>query len=285
MTRFLPLLAALLFAGAATAQDTPTETMESDVMTAEADTTEPAITFNPERSRQLAAEGDALFGEKNYDGALEQYTLGLAYDSTYAKNPFGQARSYVQLRQLPQAVEAYRLAIELSNGVEGMSSITSAARTELSRIEETMVAQQSAQAIAENINRASAMLQSEPVSASAAETAYGLMEDARMAGYDSSLVAFFYAKALNIMERHDEALPYAELALAQSEGQPDRSGFYIQVGLAHWGAGDMDAAREAFSSTAGGAWEAWGTHYIGKMEKEAAAEAETEAAGDGATGG
>lgn len=276
MTRFLPLLAALLFAGAATAQDTPTETME-----AAADTTEPAITFNPERARQLAAEGDALFGEKNFDGALDQYTLGFEYDSTYAKNPFGQARSYVQLRKLREATAAYRTAIALSDGVEGMSAITSSARRELAAVEETLSAQASSQAITEKIQRASAILQSEPVSANSAETAYTLMEEAREAGYDSSLVAFFYSKALNVMERHEEALPYAELALAQSEGQPDRSGFYIQLGLAHWGAGNEAEAREAFAATEGGAWAGWGTHYIGQMDKEASAETE----GGDATGG
>ena len=276
MTRFLPLLAALLFAGAATAQDNSTEPMEAG-MEAVTDSTESEITFDPERSRQLAAEGDELIRNRNFDGALEQYTLGFAYDSTYAKNPFGQARAHAGMRNFDEAMAAYRLAIELGTDVEGMGTVVEAAQNELAQIEETLAAAQSQQAIADKITRATTMLQSEPVSENAARTAYGLLEEARMADYDSSQVAFYYAKALNVLGQADEAIHYATIAVEQSEGQPDRSAYFIQLGLAQMNAGNTDAAREAFEATQGGAWEAWGTHYLGQLEDEEG--------GDAATGG
>jgi tetratricopeptide (TPR) repeat protein len=276
MTRFLPLLAALLFAGAATAQDTdtPAETAPMEAsMEAAADTSESAITFDPERARTLAAEGDELLRNRDFDGAMEQYTLGFAYDSTYAKNPFGQARAHKGLRQLEDAIAAYRLALDLSTDdegtpVEGMTNIATAAETELAELEEVIAQRQSAQAIASKIQRATTMLQSEPVSENAAQTAYGLLEEARMADYDSSQVAFYYAKALNVLGRTDEAVHYANLAVEQSEGQADRSAFFIQLGLAQMNAGNTGEAREAFEATQGGAWEAWGTHYLSQLDEQ-----------------
>ena len=277
MTRFFPLLAALLFAGAAFAQDTPVDSsdMVAPDMEATADTTEPAITYDPDRSRELATQADALFASDDFAGALELYTQGYSLDSTYAKNPFGQARSYVGLKQLSEAMTAYRKAIELGEGTEGMANVVAAARRERRAIEESMAAQQDAQAIADKITRATAMLQAEPLSESAATTAYGLLEEARMADYDSSQVAFYYAKALNAMGRPDDAIHYAQMAVEQSEGQADRSAFYIQLGLAQMGADNEEAAREAFTAAKTGAWSAWAEHYLAELDKEAAPMDET----------
>ena len=271
MTRFLSLLAALLFAGAATAQETPAETdpMTESGMEAVADTTEPEITFDPERSRTLSAEGDALFEAEDYDGALEQYTLGLAYDSTYAKNALGQARSHFRMGDMNAALAAYDMAVELGTGVEGMANIVDRAQSESAQIRENMAEQQSVQAISDKITRATQLLSAEPVSENNAQSAFELMEEARMADYDSSQVAFYYAKALNVLNRSEEAAHYANIAVDQSEGQPDRSAYFIQLGLAEMGLGNTDAAREAFEATQGGAWEAWGTHYLGQLDSDA----------------
>ena len=163
---------------------------------------------------------------------------------------------------------AYRKAIELGEGAEGMANIVAAARKERRAIEESMAAQQDAQAIADKITRATAMLQAEPLSESAATTAYGLLEEARMADYDSSQVAFYYAKALNAMGRPTDAIHYAQMAVDQSEGQADRSAFYIQLGLAQMNADNEEAAREAFTAAKTGAWSAWADHYLTELDKE-----------------
>jgi len=267
MTRFLPLLAAVLFAGSAVAQDTPTDSASDEMMEASADTV--VVTFDPDQSRALSVLGDSLFKAANYAAALETYTEGFGLDSTYAKNPFGQARSYVRLNDLPAAMLAYRKSIELAEGVEGMGNIFTTARDERRVIEARMEELQGAQAIADKISRATTLLQAEPVSENNATTAYELLEDVRVnADYDSSQVAFYYAKALNVLGRSDEATHYAQIAVDQSEGQDDRSAFFIQLGLAHMGADNEDGAREAFTAAREGAWAGWADHYLGQLDAD-----------------
>lgn len=97
--------------------------------------------------------------------------------------------------------------------------------------------------------------------------AYALLEQARLDGYDADLVAFYYAKALIAMERGADAIPYAETALAASEGQGDRSGFYILLAQAHIGAGNADDARAALSAiNEGESWHGWIPHYTSQIE-------------------
>ncbi|MEM1056552.1 MAG: hypothetical protein AAGI52_13600 [Bacteroidota bacterium] len=267
MTRTFLFAAALLFAGTAHAQDAPT----TDDMEAAVDTT--AITFSPELSRELATTGDSLFAARDFTAALAAYTEGFEMDSTYAKNPFGQARTYVRMRELPQAVAAYDLAIQLGDGAEGMANIVASAREEKAAIEANLAERASAEALNAKITRATNLLNAEPVTESAAQTAYELLEETREAGYDSSQVAFFYAKALNTIGQFEDATHYATIAVEQSEGQPDRSGFFIQLGLAHKGAGDTEAAREAFNAAKEGSWSAWADYYLNEMESEASEEA------------
>ncbi|MEM6328548.1 MAG: hypothetical protein AAF791_15640, partial [Bacteroidota bacterium] len=229
--------------------------------------------FDPERSRMLAEEGDALFAEDNFRGALDQYTLGLEYDSTYARNALGKARAHFRLGEVTNAIAAYDLTIELGTDEEGepvagMTNVIAAAEMEKTRIQENQAAQASAQELADKVTRATGLINAEPLGESAARTGYDLLEEARLAGYDSSQVAYHYAKALNVLGEYEDATHYATLAVDQSEGQPDRSAFFIQLGLAHMGAGNTEEARMAFEATAGGAWEAWGTHYLGQLEEE-----------------
>ncbi len=64
-------------------------------------------------------------------------------------------------------------------------------------------------------------------------------------------------------------MPYAQTAVETSSGQPDRSAYYIQLGLVQRGAGDMDAARSAFESAKDGSWASWADHYLREMDTAA----------------
>jgi tetratricopeptide (TPR) repeat protein len=185
MTRIALLAVALLFSAPAFAQDTPTTdvdvTVEIDVTVVD-DSTD---ALNPDQARALAVLGDSLFRADDLSGALDAYTEGFEFDTTYAKNPFGQARTYVRMRELPQAAEAYRLAIDLGDGAEGMANIVTTAREELTAVEANLAERQSAEALNAKITRATNLLNAEPVTESAAQTAYELLEETREAGYDS----------------------------------------------------------------------------------------------------
>ncbi len=126
-----------------------------------------------------------------------------------------------------------------------------------------------AQATATKVQQATEMLSGNEITEEQASEAYTLLEQARLDGYDPNLVAFYYAKALNAMGRGAAAGPVAETAVAASEGQADRSAFYIQLGLAHMGAGNNAEARAAFEAiTDGQAWYGWAQHYIGQIDAE-----------------
>ena len=89
----------------------------------------------------------------------------------------------------------------------------------LSQLTSALDQQASATERAAKVQRASTMLQADPVSEGAASQAFTLLEEARVAGYDANLVAFYYAKALNVMGRSADAIPYAQTAVDASDGQ------------------------------------------------------------------
>ena len=117
------------------------------------------------------------------------------------------------------------------------------------------------------VQQAIDLLQANPVAEADAMQAYTFLEQARTAGYDPNQVAFYYAKALNAMNRGADAVSYAQTAVEASEGQSDRSPYYIQLGLAHMGAGNTEEARAAFEAIGEGeAWHGWAQHYIGQLD-------------------
>jgi tetratricopeptide (TPR) repeat protein len=121
---------------------------------------------------------------------------------------------------------------------------------------------------AAKVQRATNMLQVDPVSEAVASQAYALLEEARETGYDANLVAFYYAKALNVMGRSADAIPYAQSAVDAADASTDRSAFHIQLGLAHMGAGNNAEARAAFEAAKTGAWAGWADHYIRQLPEE-----------------
>ena len=297
MTRFLPVAAAALLGLAAlpaTAQDAdrqeaPADTV--DVVVADstaADSAAVAIQPDPARAAQLAEEGDRLLAAGSFDEAITKYDLGFLYDEANPMNPFGRARALVQLRRYDDARASYETAITLAQAAE-RTAIVSAARGDLRKLDQGLSAraeaQASAQAIADMITRATTLLGAPDVQPATAQDAYDLLESARESGYDSTLVAFYYGKALNVLGRHDEAIPYAAMAVEAAPAGQDASGYHIQLGLAHMGAENDAEARAAFEAAKEGSWSAWAEHYLREMDKAADEDAEAaEAASEEAEG-
>ena len=290
MTRsaLLAALALGLAAAPAQAQTTPTEmpAMPADSVamdTPAADSTATVIEPDADRARELYREGLDLYRADDLDAALLKYEESLLYGESFAPSGLGRAQVLTRMGRLEDARNAFESAVAMAEASDASNAadIRTAARRGLEQITEAIDARaaaaqatqqnEAAQATAEKVTRATEMLSGNEITMAQATDAYALLEQARLDGYDPDLVAFYYAKALNAMERGADAVPFAETALAASEGQADRSPFYIQLGLAHMGAGNTDQARTAFQAiTEGQAWHGWAQHYIGQLDAEGA---------------
>ena len=287
----LSLSAAAAFAFAlaapASAQEAAPDTLAAlpaDSVAAEA---EPAIEPDPERARELYEGGRTALTAKDYDTALDQFNQSLLYNDSYAVAALGRGQALAQLGRLEDSRSALESAVAMAEASDAANAgdVARSARSYLDQINDVIARreaaaeqQQAAQAAqaaqaesaaqGQKVEQAIAVLQANEVTEAQAIDAYALLEQARLAGYDTEQVAFYYAKALNAMNRGADAVPYAETALAQSEGQEDRSLYYIQLGLAHMGAGNADDARAAFEAIGEGqSWHGWAQHYLRELDQ------------------
>lgn len=219
---------------------------------------------NPELAAELYTQAETAADSSNFEVALGLYDQALELDATNARIALGRARTLGQLRRFEDSRAAYENAVALAEAAEDNAALT-ASSNELERLVEGLEARAATQATAEAFNNAVSLLSANPTP-NQAEEAIGMLNQATEAGYDSTRTAFYYAQAYNALDQGATALPYAEIAVAASEGEADRSGYYIQLGLAHMKMGNAAQAREAFEQTQGGAWESWGTHYIGQLD-------------------
>ncbi len=288
MTRSALLaLLALGLSASASAQTDPAMPMDTPVAadSVAADSVEAAIELDPERARDLYDEGAAALRGQDYEAALLKFEEALLYNPTYPAAGLGRAQSLAAQRRLDDARSAYEEAIAMANASDASiaADVRSTAERQLAQVtaaldaraaqtaaaEQANAAAAGAQATAGKVEQATQMLAGNEITEAQATDAYALLEQARMDGYDPDLVAFYYAKALNAMGRGADAVPFAQTAVEASADQDDRSAYYIQLGLAHMGAGNADEARAAFGSVAEGqAWHGWAQHYIGQLDSE-----------------
>ena len=282
----LPSLAVLAFALAlgapASAQESVPDSvaLPADSVAAEA---EPTIEPDPERARELYEQGRTALTASEYDQALTHFNESLLYNESYAVAALGRGQALAQLGRLEDSRSALEAAVAMADASDAANAADVKRTTEryLEQINAALesraanaAAQQEQAAAAEmaatgqKVEQAVAILQANEVTEAQAIEAYALLEQARMAGYDTEQVAFYYAKALNTMNRGADAIPFAETALSQSEGQDDRSLYYIQLGLAHMGAGNADDARAAFEAVEEGqSWHGWAQHYLRELDQ------------------
>ena len=272
MLRSLVFASAALLAAPAFAQDAPTDSTSMPADAVMADSTRMAadsvavIELSPEKARELYSEGNEVV-RTDPAAALAKYDESLLYNPQYAVAALGRAQALVGLRRLDEAAEAYETALALAAATDD-ARVTTRAREQLDQIRASMEQQASAQASAEAtaaaVRRASDLLQTDPVSAAQANEALQLLAQAEAGGVEPAGLAFYYARAYNALDRGAEAVPFAQAALDASTG--DRSGYYIQLGLAHKSAGNVDAARAAFESAKEGSWAGWADHYLRELD-------------------
>ena len=273
------LLALAAFGLAAVPASAQTSPMPAPADTVAADSVEAPIQLDPERARDLYTDGTPLLRAQDYEAALLKFEEALLYNPSYAAAGLGRAQALTGLRRYDDARTAFEQAIAMAEASDAPNAdqIKSTAQTTLDRINEALSAQAAAaeaqaaagaaQATAAKVEEATQMLSGAEVSFEQAADAYALLEQARMDGYDADLVAYYYAKALVAMDRSADAVPYAETAVAASEGQDDRSSFYVLLGQAHLGAGNAAEARAAFEAIEeDDAWAGWKPHYLSQVD-------------------
>lgn len=271
MYRLTLCLLALALALPAAAQDAATDSVAAD----SAD----VIQQDPERARVLYDEGRESLSARDFEAALAKFDEALVFNETYAAAALGRGQALAQLGRLADSRTAFEQAAALAEASDASNAetISSAAQRALDQVNSALQARAdaeaqnaaaaSASANAQKVQQAVDMLSGGEISEAAAIDAYALLEQARMDGFDVEPYAFFYAKALNAMERGADAIPYAQAAVDASADQADRSPFYIQLGLAHMSAGNSAEARAAFEAVAEGeAWHGWAQHYLGQLD-------------------
>lgn len=257
--------------------ETPPMPAES-VEVAVADSTETTIQPDPEKAKDLYREGLEAYRADDLDAALLKYEEALLYDEAYAPAGLGRAQVLTRMDRLEDARSAFEETVAMSQGFEAAnaSQLRSAARTGLQQINDAIAArataaEQNAAAseMSNNVTRATDILGGTDLSPEQATEGLALLEQVVANGYEADQLAFYFAKALITLDRGADAVPYAQTALEASEGEADRSGFYIQLGLAHMKAGNDADARSAFGSIAEGqSWHGWAVHYLGQLDAE-----------------
>ena len=271
----LPLFAAAaLLAAPAFAQDSGTPAPEptpavADTVMADTTMAEPAFVPSPEKARELYSEGNERLQQSDFAGAIEKYDEALLNNPDYSYPALGRAQALVALGQNEDARAAFDQAIALGRAA-GKNDVVTNAQSQLAammeRQEQAAAAQASAETISDAVTRSAAILQSDPVSEAQAREALQLLDVAKGGGVDSTGLAYYYAKAHLTLGQFDQAVPYAQTAVDASEGQPDRSAFFIQLGLVQRGAGNLDEARAAFEGAKTGSWASWAEHYLREMD-------------------
>lgn len=274
MTRLTLLgLVGALYAVPASAQTTPTDSTSLPADSAAAATP----TYDAVAARALYDEALVLYNDSSYTDALAKFDEALVANPVYPAALFGRSNTLFNLGRLEDARLAYEATIAASQGADD-SRVLAAATTTLQRVRDAIAAQQAAEqqaaAIAAQnasieaqsaaVESAVALINADPLTAESAQQAFDLLETAREAGYDANAVAFYYARALNALDRGAEAIPYAEQALAANT-EPDASAYYIQLGIANRQAGNDAAARSAFESAKAGSWASWAEYYLREM--------------------
>ncbi|MDT0631798.1 hypothetical protein RQM47_07655 [Rubrivirga sp. S365] len=265
----------------------PADSVVADSVMADSVAAEPVVAPDPDRAREFYEEGRAALTAQNYDEALAQFDQALLYNDAYAVAALGRGQALAQLGRLEDSRSALESAVEMAEAsdaanaddvvrttqryldqINGAIESRAANAAQQQQEQAAQAAASEAEATNQKVEEAIAILQANEVTEAQAIDAYALLEQARLAGYDTDQIAFYYAKALNTMNRGADAIPYAETALAQSEGQDDRSLYYIQLGIANMEAGNVDEARAAFEAIdEGQSWHSWAQHYLRELDQ------------------
>ncbi len=185
--------------------------------------------------------GNQYYREEQNEEALEQYEKAIELNPSYVSAYHQKGLVYRRFGDLDTSLENFDIAIDLAEEAGDEDNLERSQRS----ARDYLVYRASQQLEEENYNRALDFLN-------------------RAAGYgESASLHYRFAEAYNFLERHSEALESAQQALELEDGGPsDQARIYFEIGQAHSGLGNTEAACDAFENALYGDFRDLAEHQI-----------------------
>ncbi len=185
--------------------------------------------------------GNTLFREQENEAALEQYNKAIELNPSYVSAYYQIGLVYRRMGDLDNALENFDTSIDLAREAGDQENVERGQRA----ARDHLVFLASEQIGEEYYNRALDLLN-------------------RAAGYgESASMHYRFAEVYNNQRRYDDARASAERALElETGGRTDRARLYFELGLAHKGLENTQAACDAFRNAMVGDYRSPAEHEI-----------------------
>ncbi len=185
--------------------------------------------------------GNQYFRDERNEEALEQYRRAIELNPSYVSAYYQKGLVYRRLNDIDQALENFDVSIDLAREADDQESVERSQRA----ARDYLVFLASEQIDEEYFSRALDLLN-------------------RAAGYgESASLHYRFAEVYNNQRRYSDALTSAQRALElETGGRADRARIYFELGLAHKGLENTQAACDAFRNAMVGDFRSPAEHEI-----------------------
>ena len=185
--------------------------------------------------------GNQYFRNERNEEALEQYRRAIELNPSYVSAYYQKGLVYRRLNDIDRALENFDVSIDLAREADDQESVERSQRA----ARDYLVFLASEQIDEEYFSRALDLLN-------------------RAAGYgESASLHYRFAEVYNNQRRYSDALTSAQRALElETGGRADRARIYFELGLAHKGLENTQAACDAFRNAMVGDFRSPAEHEI-----------------------
>ncbi len=185
--------------------------------------------------------GNQYFRDERNEEALEQYRRAIELNPSYVSAYYQKGLVYRRLNDIDQALENFDVSIDLAREADDQESVERSQRAARNYL---------------------VFLASEQIDEEYFSRALDLLN--RAAGYgESASLHYRFAEVYNNQRRYSDALTSAQRALElETGGRADRARIYFELGLAHKGLENTQAACDAFRNAMVGDFRSPAEHEI-----------------------
>lgn len=185
--------------------------------------------------------GNQYFRNERNEEALEQYRRAIELNPSYVSAYYQKGLVYRRLNDIDRALENFDVSIDLAREADDQESVERSQRAARNYL---------------------VFLASEQIDEEYFSRALDLLN--RAAGYgESASLHYRFAEVYNNQRRYSDALTSAQRALElETGGRADRARIYFELGLAHKGLENTQAACDAFRNAMVGDFRSPAEHEI-----------------------